>query len=316
MQEKAGLERLVHGFEAQEQVLEDAATLLELGEEAEDAESLAEVETLLDGLESGLASMEVQRLLGQEGDENGAILELNSGAGGTEAQDWVAMLMRMYLRWAETQGFKADVVDALPGTEAGYTKVVIQVTGDYAYGFLKSEVGVHRLVRISPFDAAARRQTSFASAAVYPDVDDSIVVDIADGDIRIDVFRSSGAGGQSVNTTDSAVRITHLPTGLVVSCQNERSQHKNKATAMKILRARIYELELRKQQEALEASQDKRKIDFGSQIRSYVMQPYQMVKDHRTNHETGGVDAVLDGAVTPFMEAWLAQLASGDGAEA
>lgn len=305
LKEKASLDRIIKQWQEQRLALDDVEVLLDLAEEENDDASLQEALAILKVADSGLEAMEIQRLLGEEGSEADAIVYINAGAGGTEAQDWVSMLMRMYLMWAESRGYQAEVIDILPGDQAGYKSVAISFSGMYAYGYLKAEGGVHRLVRISPFDAAARRQTSFASVAVYPDVEDSITIDIPDKDIRIDVFRSSGAGGQSVNTTDSAVRITHIPTGIVVQCQNERSQLKNKGIAMKMLKARLYERELEARRLEKEKGQDKREIGFGSQIRSYVLQPYQMVKDHRTNYETGNVAAVLDGEVTPFMEAFL-----------
>jgi len=306
MKEKANLERVVQGWGRQRDQLEDAQVLIELAEEEGDSDSLVEAETLLTKIDGRLKKLEVERLLGDEGADADAIVYINAGAGGTEAQDWAAMLLRMYLMWTESTDFKAKIIDALPGEEAGYKSVTIAISGQYAYGFLKGEGGVHRLVRISPFDASARRHTSFASIAVYPDVEDTIRIDIPDKELRIDVYRSSGAGGQSVNTTDSAVRITHLPSGLVVSCQNERSQLKNKQHAMKILKARLYERELEQQREDREKGQDKREIGFGNQIRSYVLQPYQMVKDHRTNIEIGNAQGVLDGKVMPFMEEYLA----------
>jgi peptide chain release factor 2 len=235
-----------------------------------------------------------------------AILSIHAGAGGTEAQDWAEMLLRMYLRWAERKGFEANIIDYLPGDEAGVKSVTWTLRGEYAYGYAKAEIGIHRLVRISPFDAGARRHTSFASVFVYPEVDDRIVIEIDEKDLRIDTYRSTGAGGQHVNKTDSAVRLTHLPTGIVVQCQNERSQHKNKAMAMKYLRSRLYEMKLREQNEKLEEiNKTKKDIAWGSQIRSYVLHPYKMVKDHRTNVETGNVNRILDGDIDDFIEAYL-----------
>jgi len=280
--------------------------LIDLAEEEHDEASLQDALAILKTVDTGLNQMEVQRLLSDEGSEADAIMYINAGAGGTEAQDWVNILLRMYLMWAEREGFKAEIIDSLVGEEAGYKSVTVTVTGQYAYGYLRAENGVHRLVRISPYDAAARRHTSFASVAVYPDVEDRIDIVVPDKDVRIDVFRSSGAGGQSVNTTDSAVRITHIPSGIVVQCQNERSQLKNKGHAMKILKARLYERELEARKVEREKGRDKKEIGFGSQIRSYVLQPYQMIKDHRTGHEVGNVSSVLDGELTPFMEAFLA----------
>jgi len=311
--EKAALERVVDAWESQRRSLDDAAVLLDLAEEENDDDSLEEAAGILRQVDKALEKMEIQRLLGGEESEADAIVHINAGAGGTEAQDWVAMLMRMYTMWAESMGYKVDVIDSLPGEEAGFKSVTLSVAGLYAYGYLKAERGVHRLVRISPFDANARRHTSFASVAVYPDVEDTITIDIPDKDLHIDVYRSRGAGGQGVNTTDSAVRIRHIPTGIVVTCQNERSQLKNKNLAMKILKARLYERELEARRLEKEKSQDKKEIGFGSQIRSYVLQPYQMVKDHRTQFETGNVSAVLDGALMPFIEAYL--LHEADAAE-
>ena len=293
--------------------VEEIDTLLELNAEEADPEFVSEAKTGLIGLEAQIDRLEIQRLLGQEGDDQSAILEINSGAGGTDASDWAEMLKRMYLRWAERRGFKTRLVDEQAHDEAGIKHCTIEIDGPFAYGWLKAEIGVHRLVRISPFDAAARRHTAFASVGAYPDIDDSIEVEINPSDLRIDTFRASGAGGQHVNTTDSAVRITHHPTGLVVSCQNERSQHKNKATAMKMLRSRIYQYMLEKRQEEIDAANaEKRKIEWGSQIRNYVLQPYRMVKDTRTGVENGNTDRVLDGDLDAFMEAWLAQRAATD----
>jgi len=245
-------------------------------------------------------------MLGGEYDRLGAIVTIHPGAGGTEAQDWAEMLLRLYLRWAERHGFKSEIADLQPGDGAGIKNATFEVEGDYAYGYLKAEAGIHRLVRISPFDANARRHTSFASVFVFPAIDDKVEVVINPADLRIDTFRASGAGGQHVNKTDSAVRFTHLPTGIVVTCQNERSQHKNRAMAMKILRARLFELEQRKKREELEKfSKEKKDIAWGSQIRSYVLHPYQMVKDHRTGVEVGNTAAVLDGDIDQFIEAYL-----------
>jgi peptide chain release factor 2 len=313
MQEKARLERGLRAFRDLEGEHVDLTVLLELAIEEDDDDSLVEVESAIPRLETLLRTQELNRLLGAEGDESSAIVEVNPGAGGTEAQDWAQMLLRMLTRWGERRGYKTKLMDVLPGDEAGIKSATLSVEGEYAYGYLKSEVGVHRLVRISPFDANHRRHTSFASVAVYPQVDDTIEVELLDGDLRIDTYRASGAGGQHVNTTDSAVRITHLPTGIVVQCQNERSQHKNKAAALKVLRARIYELELEKQQaKAAEAQASKKKIEWGSQIRSYVLQPYRLVKDVRTGQESGNVDAVLDGDLDDFMDAFLVWQAAAE----
>ncbi|MCM2269292.1 MAG: peptide chain release factor 2 [Thermoanaerobaculia bacterium] len=284
--------------------------LLAGGDGAADPDAVAFAERL----DGELAKLELQLKLSGPDDDKNAIVAINSGAGGTESQDWAEMLLRMYVRWAERRGFEVDVLDRQDGEEAGLKSATVAVRGAYAYGFLHGEAGVHRLVRISPFDSAARRHTSFASVDVLPEVDDTIEIAIEDKDLRIDTFRASGAGGQHVNRTESAVRITHLPSGLVVQCQNERSQHKNRASAMKILKSRLYDLELRKRKE----EQDKREgakmeIGWGSQIRSYVLQPYRMVKDHRTGETVGDADSVLEGAIDPFLEAWLkGKIASPD----
>jgi peptide chain release factor 2 len=251
-------------------------------------------------------------MLGGEHDRAPAILTINSGAGGTESQDWAEMLLRMYLRWCDRRGFKRDLIDIQAGEEAGIKSATVLVQGEYAYGYLSAEAGVHRLVRISPFDSAARRHTSFASVFAWPEIDETIEIDIQEKDLRVDTYRSSGAGGQHVNVTDSAVRITHLPTGIVVSCQNERSQIRNREVAMKVLKARLYEMEMEKRREKLEAVESAKKdIAFGSQIRSYVLHPYRMVKDLRTRHETGNVDKVLDGDIDDFIRAYLVARAKG-----
>jgi peptide chain release factor 2 len=266
----------------------------------------------LDALEATVESCEFQKMLGGEHDRANAILTINAGAGGTDSQDWAEMLLRMYLRWSDRHGFKKDIVEIQAGEEAGIKSATVLVNGEYAYGYLAAEAGVHRLVRISPFDSNARRQTSFASVFAWPEIDDSIEIEVQDKDLRIDTYRSSGAGGQHVNVTDSAVRITHLPTGIVVACQNERSQIRNREVGMKILKARLYELELRKRREKLDAVEAAKKdIAFGSQIRSYVLHPYRMVKDHRTRHETGNPDRVLDGDIDDFVGATLAAKAKG-----
>ena len=291
--------------------MEEAQVFLELAEEG-DADALGELEPRVAQVEADLDAMELSQLLGGEHDAGNAILEIHPGAGGLEAQDWAEMLLRMYLRWCERRGFRAEVVELQPGEGAGLKSATVTVEGPYAFGYLKAESGIHRLVRISPFDANARRQTSFASVLVLPDVEEEIQIDIRDEDLRIDTYRSSGAGGQHVNKTDSAVRLTHLPTGIVVACQNERSQHKNKSMAMKVLRARLYELEKQKQDEKMaELTKGKKDIGFGHQIRSYVLAPYRMVKDHRTNFEVGNADAVLDGAIDPFIDAYLRRQAGG-----
>jgi peptide chain release factor 2 len=291
----------------QVEALEEARFYFELAAEG-DASAPAEASQKLEEIETALARLELERLLGGEHDPGNAIVNLHPGAGGTEAQDWAEMLLRMYLRWCERRGYKTEVVDLQPGEGAGIKNATFTVEGPYAYGYLKAEAGVHRLVRISPFDANARRHTSFASVFVYPEIEDDVEVEINEADLRVDTYRSSGAGGQHVNKTDSAVRLTHLPTGIVVACQNERSQHKNKAMAMKILRARLYELELQKQRDRMqELHKTKKDIAWGSQIRSYVLQPYRMVKDHRTGVEIGNTDAVLDGDIDRFIEEYLQQ---------
>lgn len=277
-----------------------------MGEEGEDEEALAEVRVLLPGLERRIGQMEFARMLSGEHDPSSAIVSINAGAGGTEAQDWAEMLLRMYLRWCERKGFKAEITEYQPGDEAGTKGVTFTVSGAYAYGYLKAEKGIHRLVRISPFDSNARRHTSFCSVFVFPELADDVDIDIQEKDLKVDTYRASGAGGQHVNKTDSAIRITHMPTGIVVSCQNERSQHKNRATAMKQLKARLYELEMeKKENEAEVLAGEKKDIAWGSQIRSYVLHPYRMVKDHRTGHEVGNADSVLDGDLDGFIEAYL-----------
>jgi peptide chain release factor 2 len=299
--------RLEEGLELDRKItqqLEDVQALMELAREGEPvadefASHLKEIETFVDRVET-------QVLLSGENDSLNAIVNIHPGAGGTESQDWAEMLMRMYLRWAEKNGFKTQMLDYQDGEEAGIKSATFSVIGEYAYGYLSSETGVHRLVRISPFDAAKRRHTSFASVAVYPEIDDTIEVDIDAKDLRVDTYRSSGKGGQHVNTTDSAVRITHLPTGIVVQCQNERSQHKNREVCMKVLRARLYEVEVDKKKAESKVIEDsKLDIAFGSQIRSYVLQPYRMVKDVRTKVEVGDVDRVLNGDLDEFMKAYL-----------
>jgi len=274
--------------------------------EASDAESMDEVARQLPEIEKGIQSFSLSLMLDDPDDPNNAIVSINAGAGGTEAQDWAEMLFRMYLRWSERKGYEAEVIDLQPGDEAGIKSATFTVNGRYAYGYLKSERGVHRLVRISPFNASGKRHTSFASVFVFPELDNEIVVDIEDKDLRIDVFRASGSGGQHVNKTSSAVRITHLPSGIVVQCQQEKSQHRNKDLAMKVLKARLYQAEKRRQDEKMQEIHDsKSEIAWGNQIRSYVLHPYQLIKDHRTSLEVGNVNAVLDGALDPFIEAML-----------
>ena len=286
--------------------IEEARIFLDLSEEDDDPEALEEARSRLGEVSDGLAEMELRRLLGGADDRRDAIVTLHPGAGGTESQDWAEMLLRMYLRWGDRRGYETEILEYQPGEEAGVKRVTFTIAGSYAYGYMKCEAGIHRLVRVSPFDANSRRHTSFASVFVYPDIDDTIDVEVNESDLRIDTYRASGAGGQHVNKTDSAVRITHLPTNIVVACQNERSQHKNKAMAMRILRSRLYELEVEKQREKMDSYQkDKKEIAWGSQIRSYVLHPYRMVKDHRTNLEIGNADAVLDGDIDRFIQSCL-----------
>jgi len=311
MKKKADLERTVEGFGSVSESYEDLEVLMELADEEEDADSAAEAVDQLGELEEQVRKLEFQRMLGEEGDDADAMMEINSGAGGKDAADWAYMLQRMYLRWADRQGHKASIVDEQQAEEGGITRCTLSFEGPFAYGYLKAEIGVHRLVRISPFDAAARRHTAFASVAVHPAINDDIEITIADSDLQIDTYRASGAGGQHVNTTDSAVRITHLPTNTVVCCQGERSQHKNKSMAMKLLKAKMYTAELERRREASATVHSQRKsIEWGSQIRSYVLHPYRMVKDVRTDSETGNVDRFLDGDINSFMESWLIQRAN------
>ena len=280
--------------------------MIELGSEAEDAETLAEVHRLNAELEQGVAQAEFQKMLSGPHDRSNCFFSINAGAGGTESQDWAEMLLRMYLRYCERKGWKTDITDYQGGEEAGIKGVTFAVTGEFSYGYLKAEAGIHRLVRISPFDSNARRHTSFASVFVFPEIEDDIEVKIIESDLRVDTYRSSGAGGQHVNTTDSAIRITHLPSGIVVACQTERSQHLNKATALRVLRAKLYEREVEEREvKAAEISGEKKEIGWGSQIRSYVLHPYKMVKDLRTGVETGNPDAVLDGDLEDFVVAYL-----------
>lgn len=300
------LKDTVDTFEALEQEFEDIETMIQMAEEENEPELVPEIEGMLQHFSDSLEGLRIRTLLSGEFDRENAVLTLHAGTGGTEACDWVSMLYRMYTRWAEKKGFQVEVLDYLDGEEAGIKSVTIQINGENAFGYLKSERGVHRLVRISPFNAAGKRQTSFASCDVMPDIEEDLEVEINEDDLRIDTYRSSGAGGQHINKTSSAVRITHLPTGIVVQCQNERSQHSNKDRAMKMLKAKLYMI---KQQENLEKISDIRgevlENTWGSQIRSYVMQPYTMVKDHRTNAESGNVSAVLDGEIDLFINAFL-----------
>jgi len=289
---------------------EDLAVLVEWSEAGEPVD--AEFAQALDTLDQEVQTGEVKKMLGGEHDRKNAIMAIHPGAGGTESQDWAEMLLRMYMRWTERRGFKREIIDYQPGEEAGLKSATVTVAGEYAYGLLAAEAGVHRLVRISPFDSAARRHTSFASLYVWPELPEDVDIVIDDKDIRIDTFRSSGAGGQHVNVTDSAIRITHLPTGLVVSCQNERSQHRNRDSAMRVLKARLYDIKVKENQAKLEQiSGAKREIGFGSQIRSYVLHPYQLVKDHRTKEQVGDVDRVLDGDIDVFIKSYLMKRSSG-----
>lgn len=305
VKELKGLKAVCESFDSVNSRFSETKELLEISKD-EDQSFLASIQKDLDKLSADIERLEFKTYLSGELDKNSAILSINAGAGGTESCDWTDMLLRMYLRWAESKGYSARIVEILPGDEAGVKNVTITVDGEYAYGYLKSESGVHRLVRISPFDANKRRHTSFASVDVVAQIEDDIKIDIPEKDIRVDVFRSSGCGGQSVNTTDSAVRITHLPTGIVVTCQNERSQLQNKMNAMNVLRARLYEKQRKEQEEKLAKQYGaKQKIEWGSQIRSYVLHPYNMVKDHRTSAETGNALGVLDGNLDMFIEAYL-----------
>ena len=304
---------IYHSLETQ---MEDMETMIEMGYEENDPEIIPEIQEMLDEFQKNFDSIRVKTLLSGEYDSENAIIKLNAGAGGTEACDWCGMLYRMYSRWVDRKGFTMEVLDYLDGDEAGIKSVTFQVNGENAYGYLKSEKGVHRLVRISPFNAAGKRQTSFVSCDVMPDIKKDLDVEINDDDIRIDTYRSSGAGGQHINKTDSAIRITHIPTGVVVQCQNERSQHKNKDKAMQMLKAKLY---MMKQEENAQKSSDIRgdvkDINFGNQIRSYVLQPYTMVKDHRTNKDIGNAASVLDGNIDPFINAYLNWISTGKKAD-
>ncbi|MBK5260481.1 MAG: peptide chain release factor 2 [Thermoanaerobaculia bacterium] len=305
---RSRVEKRIQSGESIDTKYEELDVLLELDKEGENVGG--DIETLVEQLEAEVTQVEMTMKLAGPHDDRDAILAIHPGAGGTESQDWADMLLRMYLRFCERRGWSTEMIDYQGGDEAGIKSATVMVRGEYAYGYLKSEHGVHRLVRISPYDAAKRRHTSFASVYIYPDIDEDIEIEINDKDLRVDTYRSSGAGGQHVNVTDSAIRITHLPSGIVVTCQNERSQHKNRATAMRLLKARLYQLELDKRKE--EQSQiegEKKEIGFGSQIRSYVLQPYQMIKDMRTGHEVGDVQRILDGDLGEFVEAYLADRA-------
>ncbi|MEX1146870.1 MAG: peptide chain release factor 2 [Sphingomonadales bacterium] len=312
MQERTRLEEAIARCRGIEQELTDSLEMIELAEAEDDGELVTEAEQALTSLAVRASVLEIESLLSGEADSNDAYVEVHAGAGGTESQDWSRMLLRMYVRWAERLNFKVEYIEEHAGEEAGIKSATILVKGHNAYGWLKTESGVHRLVRISPFDSNARRHTSFASVWVYPVIDDTIEIEVLDKDLKVDTYRASGAGGQHVNTTDSAVRITHIPSGIIVQCQNERSQHKNRATAMNMLKARLYEMELQKQEEASAAeSAAKTDIGWGHQIRSYVLQPYQMVKDLRTGVESTQPSSVLDGALAPFLNAALAARVNG-----
>jgi len=313
LKERESLQVSVNRIQGLEQSLKDSIELIELAEMEDDATVLSEAETSLEQLKTYAARLQLETLLSGEADSNDCFIEINAGAGGTEAQDWAEMLARMYSRWAEAHNYKLEILDENAGEEAGIKSITFKVIGHQAYGWLKTESGVHRLVRISPFDSNARRHTSFASVWVYPVIDDSIQVEVEEKDLRIDTYRASGAGGQHVNKTESAIRITHTPTNIVVQCQSDRSQHRNRAQAMSMLKARLYELELRRREEKLNnQAASKTDIGWGHQIRSYVLQPYQMVKDNRTGVERGNAAAVLDGDIDCYLEAALAQRIGGE----
>ena len=305
-QERAVYKDIIDQWQRLRSRAEDAGILARMAREEKDESTLEDVEKDVNDLEKELEGLEFQSLFSDPDDKRNAIVAINSGAGGTEAQDWVEMLLRMYLRWCESKGMSTRIIDFLAGEEAGYKNITFTVTGPYAYGYLKSEHGIHRMVRISPFDATGRRHTSFASVSVMPEVDTDINISIEEKDLRIDAFRASGPGGQHVNKTSSAIRITHIPTGIVVQCQDEKSQHRNKEMAMKVLRSRLYELEKEKQdKKKQELHENQKDIAWGSQIRSYVFNPYRMVKDHRTNEEVGNLERVMDGDINMFIDAYL-----------
>jgi peptide chain release factor 2 len=306
LKERGKLSQAISEWERAQSQLDEAEIFYDLALAEEDQETLSEVQNRLKDLEKLLGQMEFNKLLSGEEDACQAIMAIHAGAGGTEAQDWAEMLLRMYLRWSERRGFKNEIIDQLPGDEAGIKSVTFTIEGKYAYGYLRSESGIHRLVRISPFDAGGRRHTSFASVFVYPEVEDDILIEVNEADVRVDTFRASGAGGQHVNKTSSAIRLTHLPTGIVVQCQNEKSQHRNKDMAFKVLKSRLYDLELEKKEEKKkEIHEGQADIAWGSQIRSYTLAPYRLVKDHRSQLDIGNVDEVLDGGIDPFIEAFL-----------
>ncbi len=304
LQKRSRLERVITAAEHQFRTVEDIGVLFEFA--SEDEGSAKELKETLDTLSGTVAESETQMLLGGESDGRNAIVAINAGAGGTDAQDWAEMVLRMYLRWAERQGFKTELIDQQAGEEAGIKSATFRVEGDYAYGLLSGEAGVHRLVRMSPFNSGQSRETSFASVFVTPEIDEDIEIEVLEKDLRVDTYRATGAGGQHINTTDSAVRITHIPTGIVVTCQNQRSQHQNREVAMRVLKSRLYEQEMEKKQaETNRLAESKRDISFGSQIRNYVLHPYRLVKDVRTKHETSDVDAVLDGGLDSFIREYL-----------
>jgi peptide chain release factor 2 len=306
LKHQAALKRVVSEMKAIRGLMDDAEVLATMAQEERDNSQDGEISGLVEKGEAEVNRLELMRMLSGEHDAGNAFLVINAGAGGTESQDWAGMLMRMYLRFCDRQGWKASIFDEQPGEEAGIKSTTVLIEGENAFGFLKAEIGIHRLVRLSPFDAAHRRHTSFAGVFVYPEVDDDINIEIEDKDIRIDIFRASGAGGQKVNKTSSAIRITHIPTNIVVQCQNERSQHKNKDMAMAVLKSRLYDLEQsKKDEEKSKIESTKQRINFGSQIRSYVLQPYRMVKDHRTGFTVGNADGVLDGDLSAFIQAFL-----------
>jgi peptide chain release factor 2 len=310
LQRRSRLDGAIERAESLSRHIEDAGVLIEFAEE--DEASIAELQSLLDRVEKEVEEGEVEMLLSGPNDARDAIVTINAGAGGTDAQDWAEMLTRMYLRWAEGHGYKVEIVDEQPGKEAGIKSTTFTVAGEHAYGLLSAEAGVHRLVRLSPFNAGQSRETSFASVFVYPEVEEDIEIDVSEKDLRVDTYRSSGAGGQHVNVTDSAVRITHLPTGIVVTCQNQRSQHQNREVAMRILKSRLYELEMEKRRaETAQLEETKRDISFGSQIRNYVLHPYRLVKDVRTKLESSDVDSVLNGKIDDFIKEYLLQKSRG-----
>jgi peptide chain release factor 2 len=310
LREQARLKSSVDSFDGQCKTLEDAGVLIDMADEAKDEATAVEAAATLTAIEEAVSKIEFARMLSGPYDRQGALVSVNAGAGGTESQDWAEMLLRMYARWAERKGFTLEELDRQPGDEAGIKSATIGVEGEWAYGWLRAEAGVHRLVRISPYDSQARRHTSFASVFIYPDIDETIKVEIDEKDLRIDVMRSGGAGGQHVNKTESAVRVTHIPTGIAVHSDGERSQHKNKSTAMRILRSKLFEVETKKQEEKMgNIHAQKKAIEWGSQIRSYVLAPYQLVSDHRTGMKSSQVDNVLDGDLDPFMAAMLLELA-------